>query len=195
MEEFLARKTPKVIVSTSVESLSNLKAMSLEVGDIFSIPLLVVSDRMAIAAKEENFKKLEQCIEQLPGEQLQSIRLFFLEKKCYNEIAEMRLKMLENDYIETINKDNHNLSENESEKSERDIKIREGAEGYDNVEYQCLDDFVECFEDEINLPITNNCEEKSEILSEVNIEDFEFVKEQVKESQNNTIKIQNPGIL
>lgn len=42
-----------------------------------------------VLEKEENFKKLEQCIEQLPGEQLQSIRLFFLEKKCYNEIAEL----------------------------------------------------------------------------------------------------------
>jgi len=40
-----------------------------------------------VLEKEENFKKLELCIEQLPGEQLQSIRLFFLEKKCYNEIA------------------------------------------------------------------------------------------------------------
>ena len=38
---------------------------------------------------EENFRKLEQCIEQLPDEQLQSIKLFFLEKKCYNEIAEV----------------------------------------------------------------------------------------------------------
>jgi RNA polymerase sigma factor (sigma-70 family) len=42
-----------------------------------------------VLEKEENFKKLEQCIEQLPDEQLQSIRLFFLEKKCYNEIAEL----------------------------------------------------------------------------------------------------------
>jgi len=42
-----------------------------------------------VLEKEENFKKLEQCIKQLPGEQLQSIRLFFLEKKCYNEIAEL----------------------------------------------------------------------------------------------------------
>ena len=40
-----------------------------------------------VLEKEENFKKLEECIEQLPDEQLQSIRLFFLEKKCYNEIA------------------------------------------------------------------------------------------------------------
>ena len=40
-----------------------------------------------VLEKEENFKKLESCIEKLPAEQLQSIRLFFLEKKCYNEIA------------------------------------------------------------------------------------------------------------
>lgn len=40
-----------------------------------------------ILEKEENFKKLEGCIEQLPIEQRQSIELFFLQKKCYNEIA------------------------------------------------------------------------------------------------------------
>jgi RNA polymerase sigma factor (sigma-70 family) len=37
--------------------------------------------------KEENFKKLEECMEQLTAEQKQSIELFFLQKKCYNEIA------------------------------------------------------------------------------------------------------------
>jgi RNA polymerase sigma factor (sigma-70 family) len=42
-----------------------------------------------VLEKEENFKKLEECIEQLPHEQLQSVKLFFLEKKCYNEIAEL----------------------------------------------------------------------------------------------------------
>jgi len=39
--------------------------------------------------KEENFKKLEQCIETLPHEQKQSVMLFYLENKCYNEIAEI----------------------------------------------------------------------------------------------------------
>lgn len=39
--------------------------------------------------KEENFKKLEECIEQLTVEQKQSIELFFLQKKCYNEIADI----------------------------------------------------------------------------------------------------------
>ncbi len=37
--------------------------------------------------KEENFKKLEQCIETLPEEQKQAVMLFYLENKCYNEIA------------------------------------------------------------------------------------------------------------
>jgi len=39
--------------------------------------------------KEENFKKLEQCMETLPEEQKRSVMLFYLENKCYNEIAEI----------------------------------------------------------------------------------------------------------
>lgn len=39
--------------------------------------------------KEETFVKLEQCMETLPEDQKQSIQLFFVEKKCYNEIAEI----------------------------------------------------------------------------------------------------------
>lgn len=39
--------------------------------------------------KEENYKKLEECMEQLTLEQKQSIALFFIEKKCYNEIADI----------------------------------------------------------------------------------------------------------
>ena len=37
--------------------------------------------------KEENFRKLEQCMDTLPEEQKQSVMLFYLEGKCYNEIA------------------------------------------------------------------------------------------------------------
>jgi len=37
--------------------------------------------------KEENFKKLEQCMENLPVEQKQAVQLFYLQSKCYNEIA------------------------------------------------------------------------------------------------------------
>ena len=39
--------------------------------------------------KEENLTKLEQCIETLPDDQKQSIELFYMQKKCYNEIAEI----------------------------------------------------------------------------------------------------------
>ncbi|MFT3681182.1 MAG: sigma-70 family RNA polymerase sigma factor [Ferruginibacter sp.] len=39
--------------------------------------------------KEENFTKLEGCIEALPEEQKETIRLFYLQQKCYNEIAEL----------------------------------------------------------------------------------------------------------
>ena len=39
--------------------------------------------------KEENFKKMEACLETLPNEQKESVRLFYLESKCYNEIAEI----------------------------------------------------------------------------------------------------------
>lgn len=39
--------------------------------------------------KEVNFKKLEQCMENLPAEQQETVKLFYLESKCYNEIAEI----------------------------------------------------------------------------------------------------------
>jgi RNA polymerase sigma-70 factor (ECF subfamily) len=42
----------------------------------------------SVLEKEHELKKLETCIEHLPGEQKQSIKLFYLENKCYNEIAE-----------------------------------------------------------------------------------------------------------
>lgn len=42
----------------------------------------------SMLSKEQDFKKLEQCLERLPGEQKQSIELFYLQNKCYNEIVE-----------------------------------------------------------------------------------------------------------
>ena len=42
-----------------------------------------------ILDKEETFRQLEQCIEKLPQDQKHSIELFFIEKKCYNEISEI----------------------------------------------------------------------------------------------------------
>jgi len=41
-----------------------------------------------VLEKENELKKLEFCIENLPDEQKQSIRLFYLENKCYNEIVD-----------------------------------------------------------------------------------------------------------
>ena len=37
--------------------------------------------------KEENLKKLEDCIGRLPADQKKTIELFYLEGKCYNEIS------------------------------------------------------------------------------------------------------------
>jgi RNA polymerase sigma-70 factor (ECF subfamily) len=42
-----------------------------------------------VLEKEENFKKLENCLETLTTEQQRVIRLFYLEGKCYNEIVEI----------------------------------------------------------------------------------------------------------
>jgi len=39
--------------------------------------------------KEENFKRLEHCMGQLINDQRRVIELFYLESKCYNEIAEL----------------------------------------------------------------------------------------------------------
>lgn len=39
--------------------------------------------------REENFKKLEYCLGTLSSEQQTSIRLFYLDGKCYNEIVEI----------------------------------------------------------------------------------------------------------
>ena len=39
--------------------------------------------------KEQQFKLLENCLQTLPDEQKQSVALFYLKNKCYNEIAEI----------------------------------------------------------------------------------------------------------
>ena len=43
----------------------------------------------AVLEKEENFKRMEDCLDQLAGEQQQAIRLFYLDGKCYNEIVDI----------------------------------------------------------------------------------------------------------
>ena len=41
-----------------------------------------------VMEKEETFRKMEQCLEGLPGMQKTAIRQFYIEGRCYNEIAE-----------------------------------------------------------------------------------------------------------
>lgn len=43
-----------------------------------------------IQEKEGQFIIMEECMEQLPSEQKEAVRLFYLNEKCYKEIAEMR---------------------------------------------------------------------------------------------------------
>jgi RNA polymerase sigma factor (sigma-70 family) len=42
-----------------------------------------------VLEKEENFKKLEYCLGTLTDEQRATIKLFYLDGKCYNEIVEI----------------------------------------------------------------------------------------------------------
>ena len=41
-----------------------------------------------VMEKESHLNVMEFCIEQLPAEQKKAIQLFYLEEKCYKEIAE-----------------------------------------------------------------------------------------------------------
>lgn len=40
-----------------------------------------------VLQKEEEYKKLEKCLQTLSGEQKESVELFYLQNKCYKEIA------------------------------------------------------------------------------------------------------------
>lgn len=42
-----------------------------------------------VMEKEENFQKLEKCIDLLAEEQKSMIKLFYIEGKCYNQIVEL----------------------------------------------------------------------------------------------------------
>ncbi|HRP30645.1 MAG TPA: sigma-70 family RNA polymerase sigma factor [Agriterribacter sp.] len=42
-----------------------------------------------VLEKEAEYVKLEKCMEILPNEQKQAVHLFYLQKKCYDEIAEI----------------------------------------------------------------------------------------------------------
>lgn len=42
-----------------------------------------------VLSREENFQKMEKCLETLPAEQKLSVEMFYLQNKCYKEIAEV----------------------------------------------------------------------------------------------------------
>lgn len=42
-----------------------------------------------VMEKEETLTKMEDCLETLVGDQQETIRLFYLDGKCYNEIVEL----------------------------------------------------------------------------------------------------------
>ncbi len=42
-----------------------------------------------VAKKEEQLNGMESCMEQLPAEQKRAIELFYLQEKCYKEIADL----------------------------------------------------------------------------------------------------------
>jgi len=42
-----------------------------------------------VLQKEEEYRKLENCLQTLSSEQKESVELFYLQQKCYNEIAEI----------------------------------------------------------------------------------------------------------
>ncbi len=63
----------------------NIRVTEFNAGFMQSIQITHLENE--VLEKEENFKKLEECIGRLPQDQKQSIELFFLEKKCYHEIA------------------------------------------------------------------------------------------------------------
>lgn len=58
LEQFFARSKQKIIMSTSIESLHNLLKLSQGLGEPREVPLLVISQRMAEAAKELGFKAI-----------------------------------------------------------------------------------------------------------------------------------------
>jgi len=42
-----------------------------------------------VLEKEENFQRLEYCLNTLSEEQQKAVRLFYIESRCYNEIVEL----------------------------------------------------------------------------------------------------------
>jgi RNA polymerase sigma factor (sigma-70 family) len=76
----------------------------------------VLSERTPWEEKEENFKKLEYCLGTLSDEQRNTVKLFYLEGKCYNEIVE--LTGLEWNHVRSLIQNGRRNLKNCMEKSE-----------------------------------------------------------------------------
>jgi RNA polymerase sigma-70 factor (ECF subfamily) len=65
----------------------NLKTKELNTDLMQSDEMLHLDD--GIMEKEATFNRLQHCLDTLSAEQKQSVELFYLQNKCYNEIADI----------------------------------------------------------------------------------------------------------
>lgn len=76
-----------------------------------------------VLEKEENFKKLEHCLGTLSDEQRDTVKLFYLDGKCYNEIVE--LTGLEWNQVRSLIQNGRRNLKNCMEKAESGVRSRE----------------------------------------------------------------------
>ena len=85
-----------------------------------------------VLEKEENFKKLEFCLGTLTEEQRITIKLFYLDGKCYNEIVEMTGN--EWNQVRSLIQNGRRNLKNCMDRSEPGVKSREPGAGSQDVE-------------------------------------------------------------
>lgn len=78
-----------------------------------------------VLEKEENFKKLEYCLGTLSDEQRDTVKLFYLDGKCYNEIVEMT--GLEWNQVRSLIQNGRRNLKNCMEKAESGVGSRESG--------------------------------------------------------------------
>ena len=78
-----------------------------------------------VLEKEENFKKLEYCLSTLSDEQRDTVKLFYLEGKCYNEIVE--LTGVEWNQVRSLIQNGRRNLKNCMEKAESGVGSRESG--------------------------------------------------------------------
>lgn len=72
-----------------------------------------------VLEKEQHFEQMESCLEQLTAEQKGAIEMFYLQEKCYKEIAEITRKNVEKvrSYIQNGRRNLKICMEKEQEKN------------------------------------------------------------------------------